>query len=152
MASRVTPQDRQDFHDLALAYARSADRRDYEAFRNIFAKDGLIGGHTGDPASTPPQYEMKGIEKIVRGLRGLEQYSRTLHLVSNQYIFEIDGDTASGETYCVAHHISEKDGAEWDHVMYIRYQDRYARPDAHWRFSERRLWVEFTSDAPLVAS
>ena len=148
MINSGSTQDRQDFHDLALGYAQAADRRDYEAFRELFVEDGIVGVHYGDPGSVAPEFEMKGIDLIVKGMRGLEQYSRTMHVVSNQYV-DVEGDRATGETYCVAHHIHEKQGVEWVYVMHIRYQDRYTRPSGPWRFSERRLWVEFTTDRPL---
>ncbi len=82
------------------------------------------------------------------GLRGLEQYEKTLHLVANQLI-EIDGDLAKGETYCTAHHIYRREGAAMNHTMAIRYQDRFIRRDDRWWFEERRLAIDWERHAAL---
>ena len=54
----------------------------------------------------------------------------------------MDGDQASGEVLCVAHHLSRPPtrrggpagSAGTDMVWFIRYRDDYRRTDAGWRF------------------
>lgn len=133
---------RRELYDLALRYAQSADRRNYEAFREIFTETGSIHGHRADPATSKPLYSIEGRETIVKGLSGLEQYVKTQHHVSNQLV-EIDGDRATGETYCTAHHIYLKDAEPWNLTMAIRYQDKFVRESGRWWFQERRLWVDW---------
>ena len=50
----------------------------------------------------------------------------------------------------MAHHLAADGGA--DHVMYIRYLDRYRRDDGVWRFAERETFVEWTEDRPPSAA
>ena len=139
--------DRRELYDLALRYARAADRRDYAVFREIFTEQGAIHGHRGG-VDTKPLYSIEGRETIVAGLSGLEQYEKTLHVVANQLV-DMEGDRASGETYCMAHHIYRKDGAPMNRTMAIRYQDRFVRKDGRWYFEERRLDVDWERDRPL---
>jgi hypothetical protein len=80
--------------------------------------------------------------------RGFEAYEKTQHLVANQLV-EIDGDRASGETYCTAHHIYRVDGAPMNLTMFIRYQDRWLREGGRWWFEQRRLFVDWERRAPL---
>ena len=47
----------------------------------------------------------------------------TFHFVGNHSI-DVAGDEATGEVYCEAHHLAAE-GV--DHVMFIRYRDRYPR-------------------------
>jgi len=75
----------------------------------------------------------------------LGRYERTMHFVGNHRA-EIDGDDATGITYCFAHHISG--GA--DHVMAIRYVDRYRRTPGGWRIAERHLYEDWTEDTTVT--
>jgi hypothetical protein len=141
-------RDRQEILDLALRYARAADRRDYALFEAIFTADARVSGHRGDPDTAPPSFALEGRDAIVAAMRALERFESTLHLVSNQLV-EIDGDRAHGETYCTAHHIHREDGRAMDHTMAIRYQDLLVRTNGRWRFQQRRLAIDWERHAPL---
>ena len=140
--------DRHELHQLALRYARAADRRDYEAFADLFTEKGRISVHHRDAYGTEPIHAMEDRATIVRNMSGLEAYEKTQHIVANQLV-EIEGDHASGETYCTAHHIYRVDGAPVDLTMFIRYQDRWLREGGRWWFEERRLCVDWERHGPL---
>lgn len=145
-----TSEDRAQYDRLAVEYARAVDRRDYEALTHILVRDAVLAVHQGDPAKVEAPHELRGRDSILRAMVGIERYTQTMHLVANQWM-RVRDDAARGETYCVAHHIYEKDAITRDYTMYIRYQDRLRRESNRWLFSERRLWVGFTTDRPLVA-
>ena len=143
--------DRRELYDLALKYARAADRRDYKLFESIFTPDIRIARYSGpDADSGELVFEMKGLETTLKGMARLESYEVTTHLVANQ-LAQIDGDRASGETYCLAHHISTRDGVRQNYTMAIRYQDRFVRQDGAWKFEERVLLVDWERHQPLRA-
>ena len=142
----MNSDDRRACYDLALRYARAADRRDYAAFRDVFTPDGRLSGHMGDPATAPALYTMDGIAQIEKAMAGLERYARTLHVVANQLV----DDDGRGETYCVAHHVYRDDDGTWmNYTMFIRYLDRFAKTPAGWRIAERRLAMDVHQRAPL---
>lgn len=148
--SPINGEARREMYELALRYARAADRRDYAEFANLFVAGGRVSGHHGDPDSSPALYTMEGVDHIQKGMVGLEKYEVTFHLVANQLLWPENADSVRGETYCTAHHLETRDdGVRTDYTMFIRYQDRFVRSDAGWRFSERRLWVDFDRLAPL---
>jgi hypothetical protein len=91
---------------------------------------------------------MKGHEQMRKGLKGLEAFSATLHAVLNTY-FEVDGDTGSGEVYCVANHVYEKDGVEFKLDMGIRYEDRYTRQANGWVIQSRFFHMVWETDSPM---
>ena len=132
---------RHELHELALRYAQSVDRRRYAGFREIFTEKGSIHGHRADPATSKPLFSIEGRETIVESMSRIEQYLKTQHHVTNQLV-EIDGERASGETYCTAHHIYLKDDKPWNLTMAIRYQDKFVRESDRWYFEERRLWID----------
>lgn len=78
-----------------------------------------------------------------------QKFHGTMHCVFNQTV-TITGDTAQGETYCIAYHgIRGKDGRPMTLDWAIRYQDRFARRGPEWRIAYRRLVVEWTRTSPV---
>ena len=132
--------DRLAIRELAFSYARAVDRRDWALARTLFTEDAVLVG---------ARFELLGIEQIVGGLATVERYRATFHAVHNQ-LFTIDGDDASGETYCVANHLLERDGRAMKLDWGIRYQDRCRRgADGAWRFTRRELIVDWEQELPL---
>jgi hypothetical protein len=107
--------------------------------KELFTEDAVLVG---------PRFEVSGREAIVRGLRTVERYRATFHAVLNQ-LFEIDGDQARGETYCLANHLLEKGGRAMKLDWAIRYQDHCRRSDGAWRFARRELLVDWEQELPL---
>jgi len=137
--------DRDDerlLRQLAYRYARLIDRRDWEEIPRVFTETASLTG---------PGYAMTGYRELKAGLQAIEMYSATLHCVHNQ-IAEIDGDFATGELYCVANHLHEKNGVPFKLDMGIRYEDRYERGSDGWRIAERVLNLIWQQDLPLETS
>ena len=137
--------DRLAIQDLIAAYALAVDRRDYSRLGEIFIEDGILATHTGD-VSEKPRYEMVGRARILRGMKTVERYRATTHLLGIPNVALSDG-SADCETSCLAHHLYEKDGEARIYVMSIRYRDRCVRDgEGRWRFAERRLQVDWEED------
>jgi uncharacterized protein (TIGR02246 family) len=136
--------DEQALLHLANRYAQAVDRRDADALAALFTADGGIDR----PGSSWRGHDQ--IRAIVVRLTTL--YASTFHTVRNQAV-TIDGDTAEGETYCVAMHMMPLDnGIQKRMDMGIRYQDRFVRENGAWLFAVRELivdWVE-TTELPVA--
>ena len=128
--------DRFALRELAYRYARLIDDRAYDDIPTVFTEDAQLTG-TG--------YAMTGHEELRGGLERIEQYSATLHCVHNQVV-EIAENDATGETYCVANHIYEKEGVARKLDMGIRYQDIYRREAGTWRIAKRHLHLVWQQD------
>lgn len=131
-------------NELGVRYARYCDRREFDRLGEIFPADGLIAVHPGDPATHAPLYQMGSLAEIQGAFELLRRYEKTFHFIGQQLVLEADASTARGETYCVASHFHEKQGRPCNYVMYIRYQDRFARIDGTWKIQQRRLIVDRT--------
>lgn len=140
----MSDTDRDELRALVDAYARCADRIDNVGLAALFVPDGVLRiCERGNPT---PLRQRNGRDEISEAIKGLSRYEVTMHLVGNHYV-ELDGDTATGETYCRASHITvHDDGTRSNHVMNIRYLDRFARLAEGWRIAERELQVEWTED------
>lgn len=145
MAANQTPDRREDearLRDLAGRYARMMDRMSFDDLPTVFAADGVLSG---------PGYEMTGHDQLRAGLQSLDQFSATLHGVLNTY-FEIEGDRAKGEVYCVANHVHEVDGIPFKLDMGIRYEDDYVRQGEIWVIARRFFNMVWETDTPMRVS
>lgn len=134
--------DRLALRGLVDAYAQSVDARDADRFAGLFAPDGELV--VFEPEEDEPSISWRGPEELREVMKLLSSYSTTFHLMAN-HTCEIDGDAASGEVYCLAHHLTEEGKGGDNTLMVIRYRDRYTRQDGAWRFARRdvmRQWTE----------
>lgn len=133
--------DREEIHDLVLAYCRAVDRLQYDDVRAVYARDG-IDHHTGFDGSA---------DDYVAWLRGLlPRLDGTQHLVAN-HLSEVRGERAVAETYGTAVHWgTPADEPALNFTSGFRYVDRLVREDGAWRIAERWAVREWTrSDAGL---
>jgi hypothetical protein len=118
-------------------YARCADNKDYAGFAAVFCEDAVFDYSGAEVVSLPAIRQM---------MHALDQYPRTLHQVHNT-LYEVDGDAASGETYCIASHLLAKGERIEKLEMGICYQDRLRRTPGGWRIEYRKfdlLWLQST--------
>ena len=125
--------------DLSHRYAMALDANDLEAWRGLFSEAVIFESGTSAP---------RGLAEVLHiPDNQLKRYKKTLHSVTTQRV-SLDGDRATGETYCIAHHIYEDfhrdDQLPFDlsHNFLIRYDDDYAREDGRWVFARRRVITE----------
>ncbi|WP_176594639.1 nuclear transport factor 2 family protein [Sphingobium sp. EM0848] len=130
--------DQSLLRQTAEIYATGADRRDKALWQQVLAEDCVIEG---------PGFTSEGRENCLPSLDALGTMFRgTLHRVHQQTV-TIDGDRATGETYCTADHLLKGEDAIL--VWAIRYQDEWRREEGLWRFTRRRLIVDWTETRPV---
>jgi SnoaL-like domain len=79
----------------------------------------------------------------------LKQYEATTHFMGQSTV-ALDGDHATGETYCIAHHVSSSEGTRTLFIASIRYYDVFVKVDGAWLFSERKILVDWTDTRPIT--
>jgi hypothetical protein len=132
--------DRLALRHLVDSYAMGCDRRDLEMLTACFADGGTNTVHWLDRDATT----MTAPADLERIPTGLARYDQTFHFVGNHRV-DVQGDSATGDVYCIAHHITGKD----DFVMHIRYEDTYVRTGAGWRIATRDLRLLWTANQPV---
>ena len=139
--------DRLAIRELFDAYAHCADRRDAKGQMALFTPDTRFLVYM-DSGSEQPTQELHGREALAPVFDNLNTYQATMHF-NGQSTVVLDGDRATGESYCIAHHLYEADGQRTLMKAYIRYLDQFARqPDGSWLFAERKLMVDWTETRP----
>ncbi|WP_217553489.1 nuclear transport factor 2 family protein [Streptomyces sp. GbtcB6] len=146
----VSPQeaaDRLAIRELVDAYAHCADRRDAKGQMSLFTEDTRFLVFMDATAAQPTQ-ELHGRDSLAPVFDNLNAYRTTTHF-NGQSTVSLDGDRATGESYCLAHHLSvADDGRRTLMIASIRYLDEFAKQDGEWLFAERRLLVDWTETRP----
>jgi hypothetical protein len=78
----------------------------------------------------------------------LNRYVATTHF-NGQSTVTISGATATGESYCLADHVSVEGDERTIMIASIRYEGTFTKSDGTWLFSERRLYVDWTDTRPI---
>ena len=134
--------DRLAIRELVEAYAHSADRRDAIGQMSLFTTDThfVVYMNAKDPK---PSQELHSREALAPVFADLNQYDATTHFVGQSTIFTLEGDRATGEAYCLAHHVTVEGGRRRLMVASLRYLDTFVKIDGAWLFAERLLYVDW---------
>jgi ketosteroid isomerase-like protein len=140
--------DRLAIRQLIEAYAHCADRRDAKGQMALFTTDThfVVYMNAKDPK---PSQELHSREALAPVFAELNKYHATTHFIGQSTIFTLTRDRATGEAYCLAHHITVDGGKRRLMVASLRYLDTFVKIDGGWLFSERRLYVDWMEERAL---
>jgi SnoaL-like domain len=139
--------DRLAIRALIDGYARCADRRDSAGQMALFTEDTrfLVFMDSRNPEPTQTITRRADLAPVFEHLR---TYEATTHF-NGQSLVSLNGDGATGESYCLAHHVQVADGRRTLMVASIRYLDRFVRTKDQWLFGERKLMVDWIETRPM---
>jgi SnoaL-like domain len=146
----ISPQeaaDRLAIRELIDAYARYADRRDAEGQKALFTEDTRFLVYMNGVGSEPTE-ALHGREPLTPVFAALNQYDVTMHF-NGQSTVALERDRATGETYCIAHHVFGDGGERQIMLAYLRYLDTFVKQAGTWLFAERKLYLEFSDTRTL---
>jgi hypothetical protein len=141
----ITPTEAADrfaIRELFDAYAHCADRRDAEGQKALFTDDTHFLVYM-DGEGTEPTQELNGRQALTPVFDDLNRYEATTHF-NGQSTVALNGDRATGESYCLAHHLYTEEGERKLMVASLRYLDTFVKTDRAWLFAERKLYVDWT--------
>jgi ketosteroid isomerase-like protein len=138
--------DRLAIRELVDAYAHCADRRDAEGQKALFTEDTHFVVYIDGEGSRPTQV-LDGREALTPVFADLNRYQATMHF-NGQSTVTLDGEQATGESYCIAHHLVTDESERQLMVAWLRYGDTFTKVDGAWRFAERNLYVDWTETRP----
>src|ERR1700722_16563932 len=140
--------DRLAIRELVEAYAHCADRRDAKGQMALFTTDThfVVYMNAKDPK---PSQELHSREALAPVFADLNQYDATTHFVGQSTIFTLNGDRATGEAYCLPHHVTVDGEKRRLMVASLRYLDAFAKIGGAWLFAERLLYVDWLEERAL---
>ena len=148
---RISPEeaaDRLSIRELVEAYADCADRRDAKGQMALFTSDThfVVFMNAKDPK---PSMDLRSREALAPVFADLNKYDATTHFVGQSTIFTLSADRATGEAYCLAHHVTAEGGKRRIMIASLRYLDTFVKADGAWSFAERLLYVDWVDEREL---
>jgi len=140
--------DRLAIRELVEAYAHCADRREAKGQMSLFTADThfVVFMNAKDPK---PSMELHTREALAPVFADLNKYDATTHFVGQSTIFTLTADRATGEAYCLAHHVTVDGAKRRLMVASLRYLDTFVKIDGAWLFAERLLYVDWVDERAL---
>jgi hypothetical protein len=142
------PADRLAIRELVEAYAHCADRRDAKGQMSLFSEDTHFVVYMNAKDPTPSQ-ELRSREDLAPVLAELNKYDATTHFVGQSTIFMLTADRATGEAYCLAHHVTVDSQKRRLMLASLLYLDTFVKMDGEWLFAERTLYVDWLEERAL---
>ncbi len=140
--------DRLAIRELVEAYAHCADRRDAKGQMALFTEDThfVVFMSAKDPK---PSTDLHSRDALAPVFADLNKYDATTHFVGQSTIFTLSADRATGEAYCLAHHVTVDGEKRRLMIASLRYYDTFVKGDGGWLFAERQLYVDWVDERGL---
>ena len=140
--------DRLAIRELIEAYAHCADRRDAKGQMALFTPDThfVVYMNAKDPK---PSQELHSREALAPVFADLNKYAATMHFLGQTTILTLTGGRATGETYCMPHHLTVDGDKRRLMIAALRYYDKFIKVDGEWLFAERLLYVDWVEERTL---
>ncbi len=140
--------DRLAIREVVDAYAHCADRRDAGGQMSLFTEDAhfVVFMNAKDQR---PSRELHSREALAPIFDELNKYDATTHFVGQSTIHALSAESATGETYCLAHHVSTTREGRRLMVASLRYLDSFRKIEDRWFFAERLLYVDWIDERAI---
>ncbi|WP_375784617.1 nuclear transport factor 2 family protein [Bradyrhizobium sp. Pha-3] len=101
-----------------------------------------------DSRHPEPTQAIRGREGLRPVFENLSTYQATTHF-NGQSTIVLKGDSATGVSYCLAHHVKAEGERRSLMIASIRYLDDFVKRDQRWYFQQRKLMVDWIDHRPL---
>src|ERR1700683_2781673 len=140
--------DRLAIRELVETYAHCADRRDAKGQMALFTADTHFVVFMNAKDAKPSQ-ELHSRGALRPLFADLNKYPATTHFVGQSTVFTLTGERATGEAYCLAHHVTVNGGKRSLMLASLRYLDTFVKMDGAWLLAERLLYVDWMEERTL---
>jgi hypothetical protein len=148
IVSPTEAADRLAIRELIEAYAHCADRRDAKDQMGLFTSDTHFVVFM-NAKEKKPSMELHSREALAPVFADLNKYYATTHFLGQITIFTITSERATGEAYCLAHHVTVNGAKRSLMIASLRYRDTFVKIDGAWLFAERLLYVDWMEERAL---
>jgi SnoaL-like domain len=142
VSAKSSSQDLRALQELVDDYACYADRSLIERQIGLFTADARLSVHDYVTGRGTPEQEIVGHGHLATRSAALRSFEWTVHL-NGKGVFDIDGDTARGETSCIVYHVLTEDPPQVLVVRGLHYTDAFVRAGSGWLGTHRVMRVEW---------
>lgn len=134
-------EDKLALKNLVDTFSILADEKDAQAQTELFTEDAsVLSYRNGELVS-----ELNGRNEIGAGFGDFLSNFNAVYHSNGQQTLEIDGDTATGTSYCYVVMIADQEDGSVMTSQGVSYQDTYEKVDGQWLISNRKstfMWTE----------
>jgi ketosteroid isomerase-like protein len=136
-----TMKDTLELYYLTDLFSILADQKNFNALVQLFTEDIIFRGlENGKHIS-----DMRGKDEIQKAFDSFANQFLVLYHMNGEKLFDIDGDHATGTTYCQVTLRFEKEQEIYQTQQAICYQNQYLKVNEIWKIKEMNsniIWRE----------
>ena len=102
-----------------------------------------------DAKNPTPSQELHSRDALAPVFADLNKYHATMHFLGQSTISSLTESHATGQAYCLAHHLTVDGDRRRLMIAALRYLDAFVKEGGGWRFAERRLYVDWLEERAL---
>ena len=127
-------EDRLALKELVDVFSNLADQKDVEKQMDLFTDDATVASVFNRQAGAP----LVGKKQIGDAFSNFLKNFETVYHVNGQQTVTINGDKASGVSYCMVTLVGTDNGKKMKTTMWMYYNDEYVRKDTKWLIANRK--------------
>lgn len=126
-------KDKMELKELVDDFSILADQKDVPSQVQLFTEDGVVEFYNGNER----QGEVKGRKQIGDAFAPYLALFETVYHINGQQTFNIEGDHATGISYCQVILIGKNDDKRIMTTEGVYYNDEFVRQDGKWLIAKR---------------
>jgi hypothetical protein len=139
-------EDRDALKALVDTFSILADRKDVARQVLLFTEDATVESRSGGA----PGSVLRGRQQIGQAFGAFLANFSTVYHVNGQQAVTIDGDRATGTSYCLVVLIGAENGRPVRQTMGVRYDDEYVRRGGAWLIAKRTSHFDWRDRADVA--
>lgn len=140
-ASLKEMEDRMALKELVDVFSNLADVKDVETQVLLFTEDAEVNSYRDGKLTS----SLKGRKELAERFGAFLSLFETVYHINGQQTVTIDGDKATGTSYCQVVLIGNENGKKMMNMQGVRYNDEYVRVDGKWLIAKRTsdfVWTD----------
>lgn len=126
-------EDRQALKELVDEFSILSDQKEGEVQAQLFTEDAVVNTYLGDRIILT----LNGRKQIGDTFGSFLKTQETVYHINGQQTVKIDGDQATGISYCQVTLIANANGKKTQTMQGVYYNDEYKCVDGKWLISKR---------------
>jgi hypothetical protein len=149
LAQRIQQlEDRAALKALVDTFSILADRKDVPRQVLLFTEDATVDSYTGGQRGS----SLRGRQQIGEAFGAFLARFTTVYHMNGQQALTLQGDRATGTSYCLVVLIGTEGGRTVRQTMGVRYDDEYVRRGPSWLIDRRVSHFEWRDQAEVAGS
>lgn len=127
-------EDKMALKELVDTFSNLADQKDVTKQLDLFTDDATVASVFNGQVGAP----MVGKKQIGDAFSNFLKNFEMVYHVNGQQTVTINGEKASGVSYCMVTLVGMDNGKKMKTTMWIYYNDEYVRKDSKWLIANRK--------------